>query len=184
MLNEPSALVSPVQIVTESDGSAFEPAFWTPSTRSVRLEMCWRLGKLARVTLTGKFPVGSVTSWRVPPPHAESVAPTATSATTVPFPAGARTRGAAALVPISPKARGTYHPLRPPHDGSNWPRSQPLIERLWVAERRTIEYISCVRGDAGAPGSAPGRSRWSEPLPIGHSFPPRACTSRSETWSS
>src|SRR3954451_16574074 len=117
-------------MVTASDGSGLEPVLRMPRTRSVRLEMCWRFGKLARVTLTGKLPVGSLASCRVPPPHAERVAPRVTSAITVPLLAGARTRGDAALVPISPKARGTYHPPRPPHDGSNWPCSQHAAERL------------------------------------------------------
>ena len=113
------AVPSSTKIVTARLGIVSVPVFSTPSRRSVVSASRWRLGNCAVVTLDGVLALGLVrvlalaaaaggegegrsSAWREPPRAS--------------FGAGSRL-----LVPVSPKARGTYHARRMPPCGFKWP---------------------------------------------------------------
>ena len=60
-----------LQIVTAMFGIVFEPVLRTASTRWLCSDRRCEAGKVAVATATGKFPLGSLASWRAPPPHAD-----------------------------------------------------------------------------------------------------------------
>src|SRR5437762_2137909 len=138
-------------MVTARSGIVRSPAFLTASTRSLVWARRWWLGN-APFAVTGKLPEGSVTSWRCPPPQAAIPAANVTTAIPVAILASApRSRRIPAFVPLSPKARGTYHlpTARPPYPYGGEFISQFLfaLQLCWFPM-----LISTVAFGFGAPG--------------------------------